>query len=77
MTKKNAVGVELKSAKLYQVYDLEFKSEKFCFNATSLKDAESKLIGWCRYHSIDPRDYEVNEVTKPRYENNIHNEWVN
>ena len=62
---------------LWQIWDLTFNDEKFCFFADDEKDASKKFRGWVNYHSFDVRDFALKGVKKPRYNNNIHDEWVN
>jgi len=64
---------------IFQIYDKTFGDERFCINAASLNEAKAKLSKWCSHHGFDTdtrRSFCVQEVSQPKYSDNIHNEWV-
>ena len=60
--------------KIYTIYGST--GAKFSINAKDQKDAESKLSGWLRYHSMTRIAYEFSVKETPESTFEIHNEWV-
>ena len=68
----------MKPKNLFQVFDKELNSERFCFTAKTLEEAKEKFNGWLRRHGYLPIKelFSLIQVTSPEHPNNIHNEWV-
>lgn len=65
---------------VYVLYDAKQGNNpepKFAFHASNLKEAKSLAIRWARYHSMDPRDFGVEE--NPYYRESgayMHDEYM-
>ena len=71
---RNKVEIDLSSQKIYTIYGSS--GPRFSFNASSQKDAESKLFKWLRYHSMTDISDKFSVKETPNSERELHNEWV-
>lgn len=64
--------------KLFQIFDIAYNTEKFCFQAKNEEAAKFCFNFWLRRQALLPIKhlYMLNEVDRPFFEGNIHNEYV-